>query len=83
MRISRTLTVKLPEALWTELKLAARKTGRSQSSLVRVALEAYLGSKVKAQPGSFLDQARDLVGSLDGGPGDLATNGKRPRRYGR
>jgi plasmid stability protein len=79
----KTLTLKLPEILWTKLKVAARRTGRSQSALVREAMEAFLDSEERVQRGSFLDQARDLVGSLDGGPGNLATSKKHLSGYGR
>jgi hypothetical protein len=37
---------------------------------------------IEAQPGSFLEAARDFVGSVEG-PGDLSTNPEYMKDYGR
>jgi hypothetical protein len=44
--------------------------------------EAVEEKPVKAEPGSFLEAAGDLVGSVEG-PSDLSTNPKYMKEYGR
>lgn len=75
----RTITVKLPETLAARLRLMARKRGRTQSAVVREALEAYLDQSSAAGAGSGLDLVRDLAGSVKGPP-DLSTSRPPPSR---
>jgi hypothetical protein len=69
--------------LAAKLGAVARKRHASKSVLVREAIEAYLSNAGRPVPGSFLDLAGDLIGSLHGGPGDLAHNKKHLEGYGR
>ena len=79
--MTRTLTLKLPDGLATRLQAAVRKRGRTQSQIVREALEAHLdGGSTGAE--TFLDRARDLAGSVSG-PSDLSSNPRHLRGYGR
>ena len=78
----RTITVKLPETLAARLQLTVRKRGRTQSAVVREALEAYLDQSSAAGAGSGLDLVRDLAGSVEGPP-DLSTSRRHLRGYGR
>lgn len=48
------------------------------SAVVRDALERYAGP----ERGSFGEMAADFIGTLSGGPGDLATNAKHMKGYG-
>lgn len=75
----RTTSLKLPDDLDAKLKAAAGP-GRSKSTIMREALESYLGKSPRRR--SFLDQARDLAGSVVG-PADLSTNRARLGGYGR
>ncbi len=79
----KTLSLKLPDALAAKLAAAARKRQATKSVLVREALEAYLSNGGRPQPGSFLDLAGDLIGSLDSGQGDLSHNPKHMKDFGR
>jgi len=79
----KTLSLKLSDGLAAKLAAAARKRQASKSVLVREALEAYLSNGGGPQPGSFLDLARDLVGSFDSGVSDLAHNPKHMEGFGR
>ena len=79
----KTLTLKIPDALATRLDAAARKRQASRSVLVREALETYLSNGGRPTGGSFVELAGDLIGSVDGGPGDLASNKKHLGGYGR
>lgn len=76
----KTLSLKVPDALHSRLKAAAKRRSTNKSSLVREALEAYLGNEQRA--GSFLDLTKDLLGTLKG-PSDLSSNKKHMEGYGR
>ena len=78
----RTVTLKLPAALALRLKQTVARRGTTQSKIIRDALEAHLGaSSGKGQ--SCLDLARDLAGSVRGGPADLSSNKRHLKGYGR
>ena len=79
-----TLTVKIPEALERSITIAARRERVTKSELVRRAMAKYVaqtGEDHKFQ--SALDLAGDLIGSVRGGPADLATNAKYMDDYGK
>ena len=79
-----TLTIKLPADLDAELQLASQRNKVSKSELVRRAIAAYIEpTGGLGQPASALSLAGDLVGCFSGGPGDLATNPKHMRDFGR
>jgi hypothetical protein len=80
--MARTISVKIPGPLAARLSAAVRARRRSQSAIVREALEGHLGSVRLGSAGSVLDLARDLIGSVSG-PADLSTSRKRLRGYGR
>ena len=69
----KTMTIKVPEALEERVTYEAQRQGISKSSLVREALVSYLGAE-EEKPQSALDLIRDLVGTADDAPADLATN---------
>lgn len=75
------VSLKLPDALDVKLSAFIRKREVSKSVVIREALEAYLARGDVADPGSFLESARDLCGSVDG-PADLSTNPKYRDGYG-
>ena len=75
----KTITVKLPEALASWLSRRARELGRSQSELVREAIEhARNGAGV----GTCHDLLVDSCGVIDG-PADLSTNRKHFADFGK
>jgi Ribbon-helix-helix protein, copG family len=79
-----TLTVKVPEALERSIAIAARRERVTKSELIRRAMAKYvaqIGEDHKFQ--SALDLAGGLIGSVRGGPVDLATNAKYMDDYGR
>ena len=79
--MARTITLKLSDALAARLRAVVRRRSRTQSAVVREALEQHLdGGGTSA--GSCLDLARDLAGSLSGPP-DLSSCRRRLRGYGR
>ena len=71
-------SVKLGDELTYELEAAARRKSTTRASVVREALAEYV---VRRRP-SALDLAGDLVGRLNG-PGDLSTNKKHLKGFGK
>ena len=80
-RVVPTISLKVPPDLDARLKARARNLGRSKSELTREALSRYLEEGTTTGI-SGLELVRDLVGTVRG-PGDLASNKKRLRGYGR
>jgi Arc/MetJ-type ribon-helix-helix transcriptional regulator len=79
--VERTITLKLPDALAARLRAAVQRRSRTQSEVVRTALESHLDAEATF-PGSCLDLARDLAGSVSGPP-DLSSSRRQLRGYGR
>jgi hypothetical protein len=77
----RTISLKLSDDLDAELDARARGLGRTKSAITREALRRYLDGESPTGV-SCLDLVRDLVGTVRG-PGDLASNKKYLRGYGR
>lgn len=75
----KTLSVKVPAALSARVVQLARSRKSTVSAVVREAIERFAPD----QGASFAEAAGDLVGSLDGGPGDLATHSKHLKGFGR
>jgi Arc/MetJ-type ribon-helix-helix transcriptional regulator len=79
--VARTITLKLPDALAARLRAVVERRSRTQSEVVREALEQHLDAETTTV-GSCLDLARDLAGSLSGPP-DLSSSRRHLRGYGR
>lgn len=77
----RTISLKLPEEIDNRLQARARELGKTKSALAREALLNFLDGNPKSGV-SCLDLVLDLVGAARG-PGDLASNKKHMRGYGR
>ena len=77
----KTISLKLPDDIDAKLELRASVLGMTKSAITREALSRHLEGA--PTPGvSCLDLVRDLVGTARG-PGDLASNKKHLRGYGR
>jgi Arc/MetJ-type ribon-helix-helix transcriptional regulator len=75
----KTISLKLPESLAHWLAQRSRELGRSQSDLVRQALEEQLQRKAGV---TCDDLMKDLCGSFEG-PRDLSSNPKYLRDFGK
>ncbi len=75
------ISLKLPDAVDARLASHAEALGKTKSQLTREALTSFLDREGASQ-GSCLDLVRDLIGTA-AGPGDLASNKKHLRGYGR
>ncbi len=72
----RTITLKLPDDLLVLLANQAKARRVTKSWLVRESLVKALCEQESPGTGSFCDLARDLAGSVEGLPRDLADNPK-------
>lgn len=79
--IMRTISLKVPDGIDEKLEARARDLGKTKSEITREALLQFLEGH-RASGVSCLDLVRDLVGTAHG-PGDLASNKKHMRGYGR
>jgi predicted DNA-binding protein len=77
----RTVSLKLPDEIDARLEARARELGQTKSAITREALKRFLASEPTTAV-SCLDLVQDLVG-VARGPGDLASNKKHMRGYGR
>ena len=68
------ISLRLPQHLLRALDRAAQRAKMSRSSLIRRILEERFGAAMAARGERPIDRVRDLVGSLEGGPPDLARN---------
>lgn len=66
----RTLSIKVPPEVSARIVRLARESHTTLSAVVRDALEQYRGPR----GASFAEAAREYLGCVEGGPGDLATN---------
>ncbi len=76
-----TITCKLPDTLAAQLDRAAREQRSSKSAILREALEQQLQGRRKPVVSAF-DLVKQLCGSIEGGPTDLATNPKHLSGFG-
>jgi metal-responsive CopG/Arc/MetJ family transcriptional regulator len=72
----KTISLKLPEALFEKLDSTARERGESKSALLREVIETVVTGRKKIGDGSCLDIAKDLAGCIKGAK-DLSYNKKR------
>jgi Arc/MetJ-type ribon-helix-helix transcriptional regulator len=79
----KTLTVRLPDALASQIEAESRRRKLSKSDVIRERLNRAAGT---ARWPVTLDSIADLIGSVDGLPSDLSANTKKYLRttgYGR
>ncbi len=82
IEIMKTISLKLTESLDEKLAAVAAKRGASKSALVREALKTYIQNEKSSRPGSCLELAKDLFGSVEGPP-DLSFHKKYMKGFGR
>jgi predicted DNA-binding protein len=71
---SQRITIRISESLVKRLKKQAGMKRRSESALVREALERYLGEASTSNSAYDLAREAGLIGCVGGGPSDLSTN---------
>ena len=66
------ISIRLPAKTTRRLATLAKKRGIKRSALLRSAIDEWLGQHGGERPAFSYDRIRDLVGSVSGGPPDLA-----------
>lgn len=79
---SQRITLRISESLVKRLKKEAGMRSRSESALVREALEHYLGDVPASTSAYDLARAVGLIGCVAGRPSDLSTNRKYFKGFG-
>jgi predicted DNA-binding protein len=80
--MTKTISLKVPDALHKKLERFAKKGRLTKSDLIRTAIETYLNGEEDKVPVSFLAAAGKLLGCVEG-PGDLSTNPKYMEGFGK
>jgi predicted DNA-binding protein len=77
------ITVRLPSELQRALKALVRATGKTESEIIRVAIEDCC-RKYQDEPSCY-DVARrmGIIGIIEDAPSDLSTNPKHMEGFGR
>lgn len=78
----KTVSLKMPDAMDIQLSEVARRTGRSKSLVVRLALSEFLPRRSRSSGRSFLARAADLAGSVRA-QRDLSASKRGLEGYGR
>jgi hypothetical protein len=79
----KTISVTLSKTLDAKLTSAAKQQGTTKSAIVRAALTDYFARHPEPPPESVTALAKDLIGSVSGGPPDLSYNKKHMEGFGR
>ena len=77
------LSVRIPEALRSNLETLVETTGRTESDLARVAIEEYLVRHAKLPTCFDVAEQAGLIGCVESGSGDLSTNPKHMKGFGK
>jgi len=80
---SQRITIRISESLVKRLKQQAGVKRRSESALVREALESYLGEPPAPRSAYDLAKEAGVIGCVRGGPSDLSTNRKHFEGFGK
>jgi predicted transcriptional regulator len=80
---SQRITIRISESLVKRLKKHAGIRRRSESALVREALESYLGEASASNSAYDLAREAGLIGCVAGKPSDLSTNRKHLEGFGK
>lgn len=80
---SNRISVRLPEALTSRLRNRSRSQGRSESGLVREAIETYLSRSTTHRTAYDLAEEAGIVGSVKNAPKDLSTNRRHFKGFGK
>jgi len=74
--MERQVSIRLPAPLLNELDRRARRRRRTRAAVIRAALDAYVALPDGALEEQPVQRVRDLLGSVEGLPADLAGNAR-------
>jgi metal-responsive CopG/Arc/MetJ family transcriptional regulator len=72
--MERRISIRLPRRLLKELDRRARRRGCPRADVIRAALTGYVELPDDTFEDSHAERVRELLGSIEGLPPDLATN---------
>lgn len=80
----KTLSIKVPEELAVRIEKRAKSLGISKSALIRQSIEEEIRhhATVEEAPSAY-DLMRQDIGCIDSGEGDLSTNPKHFKEFGK
>jgi hypothetical protein len=78
----KTISLKFSASLDLKLNRAAKRGNTSRSEVVRAALELFLNAQTAVPVGSLLEACTPWIGCVEG-PGDLSTNPKYLKGFGK
>ena len=78
----RRVTVRFPAELQTRLERRAKLAGKTESDVVREAVEAHVAEPVVSESACQLAKRLGLVGCVKDAPADLSTNKKHFEGFG-
>ena len=78
------ISIRIPTTLGQRLRRQSVTKGKSESEVVREALEKYLSSTADKQPSAYeLLERAGLIGCVRGAPRDLSTNPRYFKGFGK
>jgi predicted DNA-binding protein len=77
------VTIRIDESLHERLESVAQTAGKTESQVVREALEDYLDRNQSVVTAYDLFKKAGVIGCYKGGPRDLSTNPKYMEGFGR
>ncbi|MCE9547562.1 MAG: ribbon-helix-helix domain-containing protein [Planctomycetia bacterium] len=77
------ITLRVDESLQQRLEIVARAAGKSESQIVRDALEVFLDKQPPQATCFDVAQEAGLIGCVADSPADLSTNPKHMEGFGR
>ena len=77
----KSITLRLSGDMYSMIERMAVHKNLTKSELVREAIGSYVSQDKKIPPGSFLAQASDLIGGVEG-PRSLSSRAKQMKGYG-
>ena len=80
---SERLSIRLPRKLQADLSSIVESSGRSESEIVREAIEEYVKKHHRAPTAYDLAEKMGIIGCFDSGHEDLSTNPAHMEGFGR
>ena len=77
------ITIRMPKELGRKLKQRASAAKKTESQLIRDAIQTYLAASEPQQSAYDLAKSIGLIGALRNGPKDLSTDPKHMAGFGK
>jgi len=77
------ITVRVNQAIQERLETIAQATGKTESEIVREAIEEFLAHQRPLRTCFDVAKKAGVIGCVKGGPRDMSTNPKHMKGFGR